>query len=406
MPSYPPAGGAQPALPPHLDPRGRHRGGRPARSGGGRIVLSIMTLVSIALLVLAGYVWYTFRDVNQGVKRIEVKVGVQASNPIKEFNGKDVNILLVGNDDRSNMTNKEVHALHVGRDGGSLATDTMMIVHIPANGKKATLISLPRDSWVSIKGRGMGKLNSAYANAYVNTDGTQDQKRQAGANALLDSVTQLTGLTIDHYIQVDLLGFYRISNAIGGVPVKLCRAVNDTVAYNRSVGSDGGSGLKLSKGKHTLKGVQALEFVRQRHNLPNGDLDRVRRQQYFLTSAFRQVASVGVLFKLRSVGDAITQSVFTDKGLNLLDLGRQLENLTANNINGKTIPTTPGTLDDGTSVLFTNPAKVKRFVTNVINPPTNTPAPSTSKSAATTSKSGSSPSATKSTSAIDAKCIN
>ena len=153
----------------------------------------------------------------------------------------------------------------------------------------------------------MGKLNSAYADAYVNTTGTQDQKRQAGANALVDTVTQLTGLTIDHYIQVDLLGFYRISNAIGGVPVNLCRAVDDTVAYNKSIGSDGGSGLKLSKGKHVLKGVQALEFVRQRHNLPNGDLDRVRRQQYFLTAAFRQVASVGVLFKLRSVGDAITQ---------------------------------------------------------------------------------------------------
>jgi LCP family protein required for cell wall assembly len=368
-----------------------------------------MTLVSITLLVLAGYVWYTFRDVNEGVKRIEVKVGVQPSQAVKEYNGKDVNILLVGNDDRSNMTDKEVRELHVGRDGGSLATDTMMIVHIPANGKKATLISLPRDTWVSIKGRGMGKLNSAYADAYVNTNGSQDQKRQAGANALIDTVSTLTGLTIDHYIQVDLLGFYRISKAIGGVPVNMCHAVNDTVAYNRSTGQDGGSGLKLSKGKHVLKGVQALEFVRQRHNLPHGDLDRVRRQQYFLTAAFRQVASVGVLFKLRSVGDAITRSVFLDKGLNLLDLGRQLENLTANNIAGKTIPTTPGTLDDGTSVLFTNPAKVKRFVTGVINPPTTTPTPttsaSTSKSSSATTRS-TAPSATKSTSAIDAKCIN
>ncbi len=375
--------------------------------------MTVMTLVSITLLILAGYAWYTFRNVNEGVKRIEVQVGVKPSNAVQEFNGKDVNILLVGNDDRSSMTNKEVHELHVGRDGGSLATDTMMIVHIPANGKKATLISLPRDSWVNIKGQGMGKLNSAYADAYVNTKGTQDQKRLAGANSLVDAVGQLTGLTIDHYIQVDLLGFYRISNAIGGVPINLCHAVNDTVAYNRSTGQDGGSGLKLSKGKHTLEGVQALEFVRQRHNLTNGDLDRVRRQQYFLTAAFRQVASVGVLFKLKSVGDAINRSVFMDKNLNLIDLGHQLENLTANNIIGKTIPTTPGTTDGGTSVLFVNPAQVKKYVAKLIDPPatSTTPSatsttPSATSSTSKTAAESAAPSASASAAAIDAKCIN
>src|SRR6185437_6817738 len=165
MSSYAPAGG-EPPLPPHLDPRGRHRGGRAIGSGASRIVMTVMTLVSITLLILAGYAWYTFRNVNAGVRRIEVQVGVKPSNAVQEYNGKDVNILLVGNDDRSSMTNKEVHELHVGRDGGSLATDTMMIVHIPANGKKATLISLPRDSWVNIKGQGMGKLNGAYADSY------------------------------------------------------------------------------------------------------------------------------------------------------------------------------------------------------------------------------------------------
>ena len=411
MPRSTPVGGAEPPLPPYLDPRGRHRGGRAVRSGAARVVLSILTLVSVGLLVLAGYVWYTFRDVNNGVTRIEVKVGVQPSNPVKQFNGKDTNILLVGNDDRSNMTDAEVRALHVGRDGGSLATDTMMIVHIPANGKKATLISLPRDSWVSIKGQAMGKLNSAYADAYINTKGSVDQKRLAGANALVDTVSRLTGLTINHYVQVDLLGFYRLSNAIGGVPVNLCHNVDDTVAYNRAHGQSGGSGFKMTAGRHVIQGVQALEFVRQRHNFPDGreDLDRVRRQQYFLTAAFRQVASVGVLFKLRSVGNAIKQSVFLDNDLNLIDLGKQVENLTANNIVGKTIPTTVGTLDDGTSVLFVNPATVKRFVASVINPPAPAPTPATSPSTARTHASSAattSPAPAPSSAALDAKCIN
>ncbi len=156
--------------------------------------------------------------------------------------------------------------------------------------------------------------------------------------------------------------------------------------------------------------MQALEFVRQRHNLPNGDLDRVRRQQYFLTAAFRQVASVGVLFKLQSVGDAINRSVFMDKNLNLIDLGHQLENLTANNIVGKTIPTTVGTTDGGTSVLFVNPTKVKKYVSTLINPPATSATPSASSTKPSTSskpKSATgSPSASRSGSAIDAKCIN
>src|SRR6478609_5634605 len=212
MPSYAPGGG-EPPLPPHLDPRGRHRGGRAVGSGAGRIVMTVMTLVSITLLILAGYAWYTFRNVNEGVKRIEVQVGVKPSNAVQEYNGKDVNILLVGNDDRSSMTNKEVHELHVGRDGGSLATDTMMVVHIPANGAKAQIISLPRDAYVNIPGFGMNKLNAAYVDGYnsLNQSATADQRRTAGANVLIHTISNLTGLTIDHFVQVSLIGFVKIS---------------------------------------------------------------------------------------------------------------------------------------------------------------------------------------------------
>jgi anionic cell wall polymer biosynthesis LytR-Cps2A-Psr (LCP) family protein len=215
------------------------------------------------------------------------------------------------------------------------------------------------------------------------------------------------------------MGFYDISNAIGGVNVTLCHAVNDTVAYNESIGSDGGSGLVLSKGKHTIKGVRALEFVRQRHNLPNGDLDRVRRQQYFLTAAFRKVASVGILFKLQALGDAVKRNVYMDPDLNLIDLAHQMEKLSANNIVGRTIPferfkdVPLGGVPQ--SVEIVSPAKVQKAVDKWITKSTPTPTsgsattgPTGSASSSSSSAAGSAPgSATSSKAkAIDSKCIN
>ncbi len=366
--------------------------------------MSIMAVISVGLLVLAGYVWYTFRNIDSGVTRLNVAVGGKASqSPASSPNGQDQNILLVGNDDRSNLTKDEIRKLHVGISGGSKSTDTMMIVHVPADGSKASLISLPRDSYVHIKDNGMNRLNAAYVFGYnAATNATENQRRSAGANLLISTITDLTGLTIDHYIQVSLLGFYEISDAIGGVPVTLCHAVDDSHAANQAAGLSGGSGFKMSKGRHVIKGVQALEFVRQRHFLPHGDLDRVRRQQYFLTAAFRQVASVGILVKLRALGDAIKRNIVLDPGLHLLDLATQMEKLSANNINGKTIPTTPETID-GNDVLAVSPAKVRRFVDKIINPAEQTASPSgsTTKSAPTTS-----PAPSTSTKPIDAKCIN
>lgn len=366
-------------------------------------------ILSVGLLLLAGYYWYTFRNINNGVPRRNLAVGAQPSGK-SDIDGTDQNILLVGNDDRSNMTDAEVTDLHVGRDGGSKATDTMMIVHVPANGSRATLISLPRDSYVDIPGQGHNRLNAAYVLGYNAAKGAGDSDadaQTAGANLLIKTITNLTNLTINHYIQVSLLGFYEISKAIGGVTINLCKNVDDTTAANRAAGLDGGSGFKMSKGKHTISGKTALEFVRQRHFLTGGDLDRVRRQQYFLTSAFRSIASVGLLFKLNAVGNAVKRNIVLDKGLDLVELAKQMENLQANNIVGRTIPTTNATID-GNSVLAVDPAKVQRFVDQVINPPapvksSSTPSVNGSKTAGASASQSASPSAAK---AIDAKCIN
>ena len=171
---------------------------------------------------------------------------------------------------------------------------------------------------------------------------TRTRKRAAGADKLIQVVENLTGLNIDHFVQVSLLGFVTISDAVGGVSVDLCHSVNDTVAHNESIGLSGGSGLVMSKGVHTIKGVQALEFVRQREGLPSGDIDRTARQRYFLTAAFRTVASAGTLLnigKLQNLVSAVDKSIYVDQGLNMLDLAKQMSNLSANNIRGEAIPT-------------------------------------------------------------------
>ena len=265
-------------LPAHLDPRGRYRNSRRQRR---RLVLAGRVLgaaLSSFIFVVAGYAWWNFRALNDGLHRLGIGTGgLPAAGRI--HNGQDQNILVVGNTDRTSLTPAQQRELNVGSDA-SLATDTMMIVHLPADGGKADLISLPRDSYVAIPGHDMNKLNAAYVLGYVNTPGSLDAKRTAGASLLTKTVTNLTGLRIDHYVGISMLGFVQISTAIGGVPVNLCHGVNDTVAANRARGSNGGSGLVMSAGPHTIEGVTALEFVRQRHGLPNGGTAPARPETF------------------------------------------------------------------------------------------------------------------------------
>jgi LCP family protein required for cell wall assembly len=339
--------------------------------------------LSLFLVVYIGYLWQTVRGLNNNVQRIQVSLGGQTVNTRTgktttryDIDGTGQNLLIFGNDDRSQLTDAQVRELKVGRDGGSLNTDTMMIVHVPADGSRATLISLPRDSYVNIPGGyGMDKLNAAYPDGYLNARGNRMAKVAAGASLLIETVQNLTGLNIDHFVEVSMLGFVTISDAIHGVQVNLCENVNDTVARNEADGLGRvGSGLVLSKGVHHIQGVQALEFVRQRHHLPGEDLGRTARQRYFLAAAFRTVASAGTLLnigELRSLIAAVDKSIYVDQNLNMLDLAKQMSNLSANNISGEAIP------NDGyetvtlhgypSSVGIVNASQVKAFVRDMLD---------------------------------------
>ncbi|MCW2619979.1 MAG: Cell envelope-related function transcriptional attenuator common domain, partial [Modestobacter sp.] len=222
--------GARP-LPARLDPRA----GKPARhavastSGSGRHWLGAATrvvagLLSLALLAGTGWGWYLGRVADASVNRTDAIP--TSGNDEVVTTGEAMNLLLVGNDSRASATPEELAQLNTEANAG-LNTDTMILVHVPADGSKASFVSFPRDSYVQIPGYGWDKLNAAYAYGTQKAPaGASDTAKQAaGAQLLIKTISSLTGLRIDHYAEVDLLGFFKLSSVVGGVEVNLCNAV-------------------------------------------------------------------------------------------------------------------------------------------------------------------------------------
>jgi LCP family protein required for cell wall assembly len=324
--------------------------------------------ISLLVLVGSGLAWATFRNFTAHVPHGYAVPALTAAE--HDIDGSDQNILLVGSDTRAGATDAELKALHTGHDRQTANADTMMLLHVPDNGSRPTLVSFPRDSWVTIPGHGKGKINSAYPDGYVaakNAGATETAAQSAGIVLTIKAIHALTGIYVDHYMQVNLLGFYRISEAIGGVKVCLNAAQNATT--DRDEFRSGYSGIDLPKGVSVIHGVQALAFVRQRHGLPHGDLDRIKRQQYFLKAAFHKVTSAGTLlnpFKLRDMLNAVGSSLLVDPKLDLLALARQFESLTSGKIQFATIPNNGSQMiyPDGvaTSIVEVNRAALPAFV--------------------------------------------
>jgi hypothetical protein len=180
---------------------------------------------------------------------------------------------------------------------------------------------------------------------------------------LIETVQQLTGLQIDHFVRISLLGFYQVAQVLGPVQVCLNQAVDDPY-----------SGLALPAGVSTLDAKQALSFVRQRHGLPRGDLDREVRQQYFLAAELAKVTSSGVLLnpvKLHSLLQAAGSAVQTDPGFDLLSFASQFSSLAAGDVRFTTIPVlgTPTVTDaDGNavSVVEVDKAALPAFIAGIV----------------------------------------
>ncbi|GLZ31878.1 LytTR family transcriptional regulator [Lentzea sp. NBRC 105346] len=371
-PAKPKAPARRPAPPPRR-PSGAARGA----SNTGKVFVSLLSAV---ILLVTGIAWKNIKALQDGLTTQDV-IGEEGGGE-RPADGA-IDIMLVGMDSRTDakgnpLPQEVLNELQAGdSESGGLNTDTLIMMHIPNDSSKAYAVSFPRDSYVQIAGGyGRHKINSAYgygkAAAMERLQGERDaakkemESRKEGAKNLIKTVENLTGATIDHYAEVNLVGFYDITKAIGGVDVCLNAPVKDKF-----------SGANFPAGQQTIQGRDALAFVRQRHGLVMGDLDRVVRQQVFMAGLAKKMLSAGVLTDSQKRGDlikAVTKSIVLDPGWDITKFALQMKDMTGGNMSFQTIPTgTPElqTKEDGVAIEVDD-GDVKKFVKELGKTPAST----------------------------------
>ncbi len=335
-----------------------------------RVVRVIATVAAVMVVLGTGVAWGKVRSFEDGIFHVFA--------PSLGQGGDDgaIDILLVGMDSRTDahgnpLSAQELATLRAG-DEVATNTDTIILVRIPNNGKSATAISIPRDTYVSAPGLGKTKINGVYGQTKeekrvslvesgVAPDEAEREGTEAGREALIKTVADLTGVTVDHYAEIGLLGFSLITDALGGVNVCLKEPVYEPL-----------SGADFPAGWQKLNGPQALSFVRQRHELPRGDLDRVVRQQVVMASLAHQVISGKTLSSpstMNRLQQAIQRSVVLSSGWDIMDFVNQLQKLAGGKVAFATIPVLDesGWSDDGMhSVVRVDPHQVQDWVAGLL----------------------------------------
>lgn len=323
-------------------------------------------MLSLLVFAVTGTVWLKYRELANGLGTSNA-----IGNGPKSADG-GTNILLIGLDSRKDQDGQQLpqdilDKLHAG-DGeeGGYNTNTLILLHLPPDGRKATAFSIPRDDAVDIPGEHQDKIKKAYGYAKAKAEtqlrgqGITDlhtvetQSREAGRRATLMVVRELTGVPIDHFAEANLAGFYDVATALGGVEVCLIHPAQDDY-----------SGADFPPGRQTLDGAQALAFVRQRHNLPNGDLDRTHRQQAFLASVASKLRDAGTFTdtgRLQRLIDVAKNDVVIDTGWDVLTFAEQAQNLAGGNLEFRTLPITGFGRIDGQAVNLIDPGQIRDIV--------------------------------------------
>jgi len=339
-----------------------------------------MSLVSVVAVLMTGAGYYVAHGALGG---ITISEALTPDDP--RSSGNNMNILLIGLDSRKDQEGNDLpwsmlKQLHAGdSDQGGYNTNTLILVHVGADGK-VVAFSIPRDDWVpftGVPGYNHIKIKEAYGltKQYVAnklaSQGASSQReletkgREAGRAATLRAVRSLTGVPIDYFAEINLAGFYDLAQTLGGVEVCLNRAVYDSY-----------SGADFPAGLQRLNASQALSFVRQRHGLDNGDLDRTHRQQAFLSSVMGELQESGTftnLDRLNSLMAVARKDVVLSAGWDE-SLFRRMGDLAGGNVEFRTLPVVRYDNIDGQDVNIIDPAAIKAEIAAALGtaPPTTT----------------------------------
>ena len=301
---------------------------RPGR--GWRIaLLSVLAIFLVLTLATGGLALWVRHSIASGIETIaDPFAGIPTRAPQqKAAAGKEpaVNILVLGTDSRTSASDPSQWK------EGAQRTDAIMIVQVSGDRKTVSVMSIPRDSWVEIPGHGQGKINAAYS--------------YGGPSLTIHTVENLTGIHIDHFAVANFESFVALTDEIGGVRINL--KTPQTLA-----------GKELGAGAQVLDGQQALAYTRERSSLPNGDFDRVKRQQTWMRSIVSRVLTNGTLSSptaLYSFLKTASRTVAVDESFTLnqmQSLALETRHLHSNDIRFMTVPTAgTGTSTDGQSIV-------------------------------------------------------
>jgi LCP family protein required for cell wall assembly len=320
---------------------GSTRASRPSRSRGARVFLVLASLVAVAVAVGSGLGIATIRHVEGQVTKLKTGKGCTGKDCLPSVQPtcikKACTFLILGSDSREGLSGSFGNPSAVG---GQRA-DTIILVQVDAAHHRTVVLSIPRDLRVQIPGHGLGKINTAFG---------------YGPDVMVRTVSRLTGLRINHYVQVNFLGFQKLVNALGGVPICVDRRMTDAL-----------SGLRLPHaGCYNLKGRQALAFVRARHI--EGDLipdfSRISRQQQFMRAVIGKTLSLGSVFQLPSLVRAVQRNLVIDEHLNLYslqDLTLKLSSLGQKGVTFRVVPAVPVTIGGVSYVQLVEPQASSLF---------------------------------------------
>ncbi|WP_405449657.1 LCP family protein [Streptomyces erythrochromogenes] len=317
--------------------RGRRAAGRRRRKPAPRrraLVIAAWSAAAVVLLGGAGLGWFYFK-LNGNLKTVDIDQALGTDRPANVDNGS-MDILVLGSDSRGGANGE-----YGPDDGGSARSDTAMVVHLYEGHQKASVVSVPRDTMTGrpecAVGRGKGKTDPGGRRKQFNEAYTV-----GGAACAVKTVEKMSGIRMDHYIEVDFTGFKKIIDTLGGVEVTTTKPIKDDFSH-----------LNLPAGPNKLNGEQALGLVRTRHGVGDGgDLGRIQLQQAFIKALIKQVKGVGVFDnpkKLLDLADAGTKALTTDKALgdvkSLAGFAQSLQGIDAGDMQMITLPVTTDALD-------------------------------------------------------------